>query len=377
MPGEDSVYELVGECCARAVGATTGVDRGRLTDGEWRRLPDLAARHRVLPHVAAHLGGLEGASVPDDIADDLDRRRRKLARRNLALADALAEVLDALEDAGIRALAHKGPVAATRLYGDLGRRQFLDLDVLVEPAAFGRAGEILETVDFQPKKHLEGLDQVLYADRDDVIVDLHARLTPRYFPGRLDFDGLWARREAVALGDREVPALALDDLFVALAVHGTKHRWHRLAWVTDVAVALGTSSLDWQRVARGTRAVHAGRMARLAGRLAAEELGVDEPSPLAGLGREGPALDRLVELSQKALRAPAPRGGEIPVRYHLRALERRRDRARYLLEHGTRPAAADRALVDLPAPLAPLYRLVRPSRLMGAYLAERLGGRRS
>jgi hypothetical protein len=53
------------------------------------------------------------------------------AARNMKMTAELLRILDALKEAGIKAMPLKGPVLAQQLYGDVALRQFSDLDILV------------------------------------------------------------------------------------------------------------------------------------------------------------------------------------------------------------------------------------------------------
>jgi hypothetical protein len=83
-------------------------------------------------------------------ARDYDRHVRSkhwpLAWR-LALDAASVEIVTALREAGIRSLLFKGPVLAAWLYKP-GERIYGDIDLLVSPTDFSRAGDILARLGF-------------------------------------------------------------------------------------------------------------------------------------------------------------------------------------------------------------------------------------
>ena len=84
---------------------------------------------------------------------------------------------------------------------------------------------------------------------------------------------------------------------------------------------------------------------------------------------ESPDVDRLAAWVRASLFQQAP-SSDVPIRlrlFHLRAHERLRDRAMYLVYSVLRPGPADWALVHLPRALSPLYYLIRPLRLAWKY----------
>lgn len=377
MPADDPAAGLVLDACAAAVGGARpgAVAPTDLTREAWDRALSLADRHRVVPVFGAFVESTGPGAVPDAISSRLRAERRTVTRRNLALAAALGRVVDRFEAAGVRALAYKGPVIAERLYGGLDRRQFLDLDVLVDPADVETAHGVLEAEGYAARKRLPGLEQVVYADDAGVVVDLHAAVTPRYFPGELPFEALWRRRTPATVGDRTVPTLGAADLLAVLCVHGTKHRWHRLSWIADVAALLAAEDVDWAQVEADARRLRARRMIALGAAVTENVLGVDTARRASALADTDGAVAALVDRTRELLFADGSSGPGPHLRYHARALERPVDRLAYAWRLATTPTAAEFDLVDLPEPLAPLYAVIRPPRLLGAYLARRVGRR--
>lgn len=377
MSARDPAIGLVRASCARHVGEGSW-DRGvgrTLSAEDWGRAVELADRHRVLPMLVAFTRESESAAPPERIADELRTHMHTVTRHNLAVADALERSCQVLDRADVRALAYKGPVIATRLHGGLNRRQYLDLDVLVDEPVFGRAATALEAAGFEAKKRLHGLHEVVYADDRGTIVDLHASATPRYFPGSIAFDSLWGRRDTVDIGTTRVPTLGLEDLLVVLSVHGTKHCWRRLAWIVDIARLLAAEPLDWTRVAAQAQRVHGRRMVRLARAMAVDLLGIDEPDAPGIDPKAHDPIGNLVTRSREGLFTPDERPFIDRFRYHVDAMDGRLNGLQYALRLATIPSEADRNLVALPEPLAPLYSAIRPPRLLGTYLRRWLAGR--
>src|SRR5882672_6537117 len=91
---------------------------------------------KAVDHELAGLGGHTLARVapdlvPDDILDAFRVTVDQTRRRNLALFDELARLIETLAASGIETIPFKGPVLAIQAYGDLGLRVFRDLDFLI------------------------------------------------------------------------------------------------------------------------------------------------------------------------------------------------------------------------------------------------------
>jgi hypothetical protein len=168
--------------------------------------------------------------VTQDAAAEFVRRVR--AARLTARVDAVtAEVVGALDAAGVRPLLLKGPVHASLLYGEDEARSYIDADLLVAPHQLGAAERCLARLGFAqalgdadvPGSEVAG--DTWRRPGGDPAVDLH-----RTLPGvRASPADLWAavsdatRWTRVGGRDVEIPSVPACALVVALhaAHHGT------------------------------------------------------------------------------------------------------------------------------------------------------------
>src|SRR6185295_2100344 len=136
----------------------------------------------------------------------------------------------------------------------------------------------------------------------------------------------------------------------ALSVHGSKHRWERLLWVADVAMALRAwgTQLDWDVLNRRAQAHGTLRMLRLGLLLADAVAGAPIPADVLADARADREAQRLAAEVLDALRAHPEVGVEHhddtereAFGFHARMRERRRDQARYLAGALFTPSGAD------------------------------------
>ncbi|WP_336000316.1 nucleotidyltransferase family protein [Halorientalis halophila] len=358
---------VVRECCRQALGTSRGSPPD-LDDEFARRTLSVARAHGVEPLVSSVLAD----SSAGDVAAVADERRRT-AQSNLQAVAQARTVVDAFADRGIEALVYKGPVLAARAYGEVGRRAFDDIDLLVAPEDFDAAQDVLASRRYRVAERLDGLREVAFAPPEGYHVDLHATPIPRYFPGDLPFEDLWARHVDVDVAGTTLPGLAPADLFVVLAIHGTKHCWYRLSWICDVAAL--AEGVSWATVADRARASRSRRMVASAVALAEACLGASGP-PARTFDVEQPVADRLADASLDRVLDPDPEPPEWGdrIRYQLQALDSAGDSARFLGSLAFAPTVADREFLDLPTPLTPLYAVVRPVRLAVRTLRRVLSG---
>ena len=275
---------------------------------DWANLLKMAEYHGVEPLLYASLSRVSPDLVP---AEALIRLRQKVqvgGLLNRSLAQELIKLCDEFVARGLPVIPIKGATLATVAYGDLGLRDFTDLDLLVPESSVGKAQAVLATlgyerrdvVDEQSDEHDDGPHQVFVKRRTLCRVDLQWVMAHQYFSFRLDRPEIWARRVSVAFENRTVPGLAPEDLLVVLCVHGSKHAWEHLKWVCDVAELLRSHpNLDWTSIMSCSSAWGCQRLVMMGLSIAHRLL--DAPLPDGVLAR----LESEVEIEVLSHRMPA------------------------------------------------------------------------
>ena len=307
---------------------------------------------------------------------------RAVAARNAFLERHLAETAETLSRAGIACRAMKGAAVALLAYGDTALRSYDDLDVLVHTEEIPAARTALAEVGYRahiPMSDAECLAQVragwdvaLAHGSGEFSVELCPGVAPHYM-AKLPEALFWAGNECVAVGGRELGSPPPDALLIGLCVHGAKHRWSRLAWISDVAGLIErTPPAAWGTLPDTARRQGVRRMVAIGLILARDVSGASLPGRLAAVVGEDPVADRLAagiaaELVSGVI--PAAKGRRDEVMFLLRTRERRRDRVMCLLRWACTPSHGDRRAVRLPPALYLLHRVVRPLRLLWLWLS--------
>ena len=363
-------------CCRRAIQAD-GLQRLLQHKVDWDYLVALAQKHRVAALLYHHLKNATPDAVPAGTLKQLENQFHFNLAGNVILARELIAILASFHAGRIEVLPLKGIPVAAGIYGSLALRSTGDLDLLIHRRDLASAKALLEARGFRPCDGDNGeaspstlLELHLYRPADKILVELRWRITPSYFSGALDLEYLSEYIQPLHVMETEVPSLPPEELLLTLCIHGSKHQWERLMWVCDVAeVVRAHPGLDWDRVAR-----HASRLgvtgAILCGLLVARAT-LDVPVPDAVLNGFGAGIHLAAGQACHDLLIDQP--GRQSLRYHLRLMERRGDRLRYLLLMARsklrqlRPNEQDRNFLPLPKALDFLYFLVRPARLFVQY----------
>lgn len=362
-----AVTRLPAERAAR-VGALLG---GALN---WELVTRSSCWQGVMPLVYRHLSAGFAERVPEAVLQRLKRDFYGNSLRNRYLAGELVRLTRLFEAHGLSAIAYKGPTLAQAAYGDLALRQFVDLDILVRQADFAKAAALLTGDGYRQWFDTRALESGFFQASKDVFthhdglrqVDLHWRLTPRYFPCALDPDSLWARSRRVALEGGSLLTLAPQDLMLALCAHASRHGWVSLSLVCDVAELLRSEpQIDWGEAVEEARRLRGRRMVLLGLYLAHELLGAEPPRRVLAMARSEAAVLSLANRIKRRLFAKPPDKPELfqPWLVPLRTIERARDRLRYCLDRALAPTVDDDRFLRLPKALLPLHYLLRPLRL--------------
>jgi len=293
----------------------------------------LADEHGVIPHLAAALGSVSGLPVAATFLETLRERQRAHLLFTLGLTAELFRILDLLRIAGIDTAVVKGPVLSLRAYGDPTARRFVDLDLLLRHSDIRRAAEILVAAGYHSRVPAETLvagkipgEYLFRRPATGVVFELHTERTFRYYPRPIPIEKYFRRKTAVTLDGHTVPVLSLEDEFILIAIHGAKHFWERLMWISDIAATVHNHpELDWARIRRGAQQVGAERMLGVALLLAQHFLRVAIPLQM----RDDVRNDSLCVELLRAIESWLPYGGSAAPSLAKRALFRLRMPGRF------------------------------------------------
>jgi hypothetical protein len=218
---------------------------------------------------------------------------------------ALSNLSDTLAEVGCRWAVVKGPVLVERLYdGRPGRRSYLDLDVLVEPASFGdvvaaleRSGAVL--LDRNWKGMLKTMrGETHFRLVADIPLDLHWNLIDMHRNRmRLDTDELLGRARTEDLRGIAVPTLDVEDSLLHLAFHAAYSGGDRLLWLKDIERSVERWQPDWERVEHRARRAGISRAVGLMLARCRIVMNAQIPAPLAArmTGRGAAAIASVMD----------------------------------------------------------------------------------
>ena len=351
-------------------------------DLDWKYLVATAHHHCLIPLLYFHLNAVVPSSVPAYAMARLRGDNYKNTKASLFHTAELLKVLECLEENGIQAIPFKGPTLALQAYGDVGLRQFGDLDVLVRKQDVLRVRELLISRGFKSTPELTNAQQAAllrfgcawnFENEQGVVLDVHWRFVEQLFAFEIDVNGLWDRLEPIAIGGKQLRTLSSEDLLLILCLHGFTHFWERLGWICDVASLIDSrKDMNWQLVLENANTLGARGILSLGLFLAEDFLGAPIPREVSQALPPDPKVKKLAVQVQAQLftERSAPAGLLDGALTLLSLRERKRDRLRSCLSLVAHPRSYDWMFLSLPDSLFFLYYLLRPLRLAGKYGAK-------
>jgi len=274
--------------------------------------PALVAE-RALYHGVSGLLADQVAAWPPEAAGPIRNAARSQAMWELRHRYVLADLLGALDDAGVRVLVLKGTALAYDLYGRPAERSRGDSDVLIEAADLPRARAVLEDRGFtHPKGDPGAIEQVRLQeawirDTPDGFaheVDLHwSALNSQVLSDVISFADGWARARPLPGLGPQARGLPLDLALLLACAHRAQHvlnpyfvdgRAHysgdRLIWLWDIHLLVGR--LDppgWEAFLRAVEGAGLAAVARRGLEASARLLGTVLPPEAMARLADGPA----------------------------------------------------------------------------------------
>jgi len=345
----------------------------------WEAVLRLADHHGTYPLLYQNLSRI-GKAVPPSALNALRQRYERNARKSLFLLREFVRILDCFQSNGIEAIPYKGAVLAETVYGDLALRQSGDIDVLIRAADLPRimaaVAELGYSVHSQPPPGLErawvasGYECTFDSAAGRNVLEAQWNILPRFYAVDFSMDKLFRRAVTVTVAGMRVQTLSPEDLVLVLSVHAAKHVWGRLGWLVDIAELAKKPKLDWDWIAREAASLGTKRILGVTLLLTERLLDAQIPPSLRNAALADSETQELADEICNQITEVTACDVESASYFRLmmRLRERLADRARFLFRLAFTPGVGEWSAVRLPAPLLPLYRVVRVARLAGKLL---------
>jgi hypothetical protein len=366
-------------CCARRGAELRSLVTQQIN---WDYLFATAQAHGLLPLLHKHLTATASDLVPGHFLSRLKRESVANSQNVLHLIGKQLRVYKLFKENSISVALFKGPLLAELAYGEISLRQAGDIDVLINREVFERAQQLLESLGYemsprltpaQLASHLNNHCEIQFM-RDEwfTVVDLHWELAPRSFVFNLKTADVMSRLQSVSLAGTEVTTFGAEDLVLYQAMHGAKHLWRRLEWISALAESLrALPAIDWDVLLDRAATAHATRMLALGLRLVEEFSDVAAPTHVLHAIDPESAMQNMAAGIRAELFVTLGAASSTETNlYNLRVMDRKRDALTCALRAIFIPTLTDWQALALPAALHSLYYAYRPLRLSKIYSAS-------
>lgn len=344
-----------------------------MADLDWARVLRLVRHHRVAPLMDQVL--TQDDAIPGALRDGLIRQQRQAAKRTLAQAGEVIRLTKAFRAAGITVLTLKGVALSVQLYNEPGRRAGNDIDLLVPSAQMPEATRILRDLGYSEDVSgpvMSHKDIALHHPTLGIVVELHDALDECVGAFPIAEFRPFETAVAVPVGDESVLTLAPAQALVFAAFHGAHHFWRRLLWLTDIAAACHSQTVNWPDAFALARRMGVEPHLALAVALAHDLLGAPLPPPLQRSSRKLEAARRAGQSLRPLLIGPPLESEAVGIlamgrfrwlSWELRLFNGNGNRWA-LLRYRLQPSEIDRRQIALPRFLGFLYYLIRLQRIL-------------
>jgi hypothetical protein len=345
----------------------------------WPKAMAIAEYHRLSPVVYEVAASTARDLISAAQLDGLRQMTKASTVSGMVLLRELLRLQKIFEDAGLLVIPYKGPILAQVAYGSFVRREYSDLDFVVEQKFIPDVVPLLKesgcSPQFDSREVHTGQNQSapgqysFLSGPQKILVEIHTERTLRYFPTPIDFQILTGRLMTVEIGEQSVRTFSIEDTMVMLCVHGAKHFWERLSWVFDIAKLAGAQEINWELVTEIAAKMESTRVLLLGLYLAQDLFEAPLPETLAlEISRE-PAVRLLAKkVYEQYANISDPNGGVLHrAAFRIRSRDGILQGLRHTLRLALSPTESDRKTIHLPRWLSPLYAIVRPLRLLREY----------
>lgn len=357
--------------CSVSVGEPSVLQTAR--DVEiWRGIVEASVEHGLVGPL--YLSTAECETIPSEILDTLRSAYIAQAARNFQITSALAEVLNAFRESRIDILVLKGPAVALLAFDRIAIREFTDLDLLIRPNDLLIARDILTSLGYSQygdclPTRLGEKDVLFTRETDDLLVELHWAVTPRSLHFPIDLSEIWNRRQLLQIQTTAIPTLGLEDTILTLCIHGSKHGWHCLKWVHDVAslITRKRDEIDWSLLLQRSKSAGCQRTLLVSLRLAVDLFNAIVPAELPIHLIDTALVRRLARMASEPLLANSAMTQRDSSRFQIEGHDRVLDR--FFVAVSMPVPELPRLLPAAVSPITsgPLRFLTRPIRLVKIY----------
>ena len=288
-------------CCARSIVEPNIAERIRILAQEridWTCLAQLSTYHGLTSLVYDNLYNTLPKDYPQAVLAELQIPALSYVKRSAFLTQQLIHLLNFFAAYDLPVIPYKGPALAISCYQNPMLRVFHDLDILVHKWDYHFTIDHLLTSHNWRLCSDYGWEKGFVDINEQVVLDVHASITHRNLPFRLNFNRVWKRCVTVSVAGHQVKTFAPDDLLIVLCVQIAKDvagNKIQLSKICDLAELIRShQDIDWEEVLRESRRLGVQTILYLSLHTATSLLGAPVPKEILKKGHSIKNLEALL-----------------------------------------------------------------------------------
>jgi len=358
------------------------------SESDWNDLFFHLEQHRLLNQFFETLPDRFLNSIPSEIKEKAVQRIKQYAFQGYLLSKELLGLLEVFSTFGIFALPFKGPILSTEIYGVPDQRTYSDLDLLISRKDVFKVHEALTKAGYEPEVdvahrffsnylQLENFNTYHHTTKN-VTLDVHWELTGLYGMKPIYLESI-SNPHLLKFMGTTVSTLPQPENIVYLCIHANSHCWSQLEYVVSLSRLLGKSGNDWHTLLEISEQKKAQTMVLVGMALAAKICHIRLPEDV----QYSIAANRNIELAVDNIyrsffdtreTGASSLSGRFN-HFHFTLRDSLLDAVIYFFRLFFQPTLREWKIVKLPRVLSPIYLLIRPLSLGGAFLGSFLAGR--
>ena len=332
----------------------------------------LSTKQAVFPHIAKNL---------DRYFPSINFYRLSHIKYNMKLSSELINIVNFLEKKEIRTLSFKGSTLAKNAYGDIGLRQFADIDILIYKSDRFRVYDYMVKKRYIPeieltesnKKSFFNSVNVLgfYHPVSKVYIEIHWELLSKNYAIQWNEKKIWQNSSKVTINHTDITTMNLEQQLLYLSIHGGKHLFERIGWICDIDRTLRISSkIDWRLLLDEAEEMGTKRMLFIALYISHKLLSTPLTSDIQHKIDKNRVVKKItkkiisLQFGSKKIKYKAFK--KFIILYGMR--ENQIDRVNFIYHSLFSPKFDDFKTIKLPNFLWFLYPIIRPIRLLVKYI---------
>ena len=218
----------------------------------------MAYSHGVFPLVYNTLKIYDDL-IPYEQISYMKQTYMDIVKQNMLMTSEMIKILKILEENHIDAIPFKGPILSQLAYGDVISRQYVDLDILIKEENLEIVYDLLENNKFistiekiflHNRLFLEKNNDIqFFHNKKNITIELHWKLFRTRFSNRFKNQLIFDMKNKVQINSCDIYIFKYEILLVYLCMHGSKHKWERIEWITDINKLVSKEmDINWEKV---------------------------------------------------------------------------------------------------------------------------------